>query len=147
VFSDRAVPFAQIALHGLVTYTSSYENDRQQFTHDFLRDIEYGALPSFIFTEAESSALNEAHGMQLKSSQYAKWAEIAVTEYERYNEALSDVQNLYIVGHRELARGINATTYEDGTTIAVNYTEKPFVYNDAEIPALNFAVLEGAEGK
>lgn len=35
LFSQEAVPFAQIALHGLITYTSGYENDRQQYKHDF----------------------------------------------------------------------------------------------------------------
>lgn len=147
LFSDQTIPFAQIALHGLITYTSSYENDRQQYTHDFLRDIELGALPSFLFTAIESAALTEAHGMQLKSSHYADWADIAATEYERYNEALSGVQNQFIVDHRELTDGVRATTYEDGTTIVVNYTDQPYIYNNVEVAAMNYAVLEGAEGR
>lgn len=143
LFSQEAIPFAQIAVHGLITYTSGFENDRQQFKHDFLRDIEYGALPSFLFTAVPADRLTEAHGLQLKSSHYASWADTAASEYRRYNEALSDVQHQFIVEHRELADGIKATTYEDGTMIIVNYTEAAILYDGEEVAGQNFKVLKG----
>lgn len=147
LFSEKAIPFAQIALHGLITYTSSEENERQQWTHDFLKDIEYGALPSFIFTHAETEKLKEVYGLQLKNSQYADWADIAVSEYHRYNEALAHVQDQFIVDHRELAEGVRATVYEDGTMIIVNYTDRAYRHEEVEIGAQQYAVLEGADGR
>ncbi|MCM3785737.1 DUF5696 domain-containing protein [Neobacillus mesonae] len=142
LFSQEAVPFAQIALHGLIPYTSGFENDRQQFSHDFLRDIEFGALPSFIFTASAAEKLTEAHGLQLKSSHYESWAETAALEYSRYNEALSEVQDQFIVGHQELAEGVKATTYENGTMIIVNYTEAPFVYKGHEIAGQSYSLVK-----
>ncbi|WP_199613925.1 DUF5696 domain-containing protein [Paenibacillus alkalitolerans] len=146
LFSEKPVPFAQIALHGLITYTSSEENDRHQNTNDFLRDIEYGALPSFVFTQVETEALTEAHGLQLKSSAFADWAETAAAEYERYNKALAGVQSKFITDHRELANGVMATIYEDGTTILVNYNDNPYVHGQVTVPARNYVVLEGNGG-
>ncbi|CAM3610198.1 DUF5696 domain-containing protein [Marinicrinis lubricantis] len=146
LFSRKAVPFAQIALHGLVTYTSSEENERQQYTNDFLKDIEFGAYPSFVLTASETDMLTEAYGIQLKSSQFDEWEDAIVTEYERYNAALAEVQNQFIVDHRMLAQGVMATTYENGTTIVVNYTDYPYLYEGTNVAAMDYAVLKGADG-
>ncbi|XEC95825.1 DUF5696 domain-containing protein [Paenibacillus tarimensis] len=145
LFSERAVPFAQIALHGLVTYTSGEENERDQYTNDFLRDIEYGAYPSYIFTYAESEALKAAHGLQLKNPLFRDWKETAAGEYKRYNEALAEVQDQFIVGHRELSEGVRETVYENGMAIVVNYNSTPYIYEGIEVPPRDFAVRKGAD--
>jgi len=143
LFSDRAIPFAQIALHGLVSYTTEYENDREQYRNDFLRDIEYGALPSYLFTAAQTSQLKSAYGIQPKSSYYPDWENEAVREYQRYNEALGEVQGQFIVGHQQIASGVNETTYANGKRIIVNYNKQPYRHNNVEIPAQDFVVMEG----
>lgn len=147
LFSDRVVPFAQIALHGLITYSSSDENERQQYTHDRLRDLEYGALPSYVFTDKPSDVLKEAHGIQPKSSHFADWIETVVEEYGRYNELLAGVQDQFIVNHEELAERVMATTYENGTVIIVNYSDVPYVYRNTLVPSNGYAKVEGGLGR
>ncbi|MCU6710204.1 DUF5696 domain-containing protein [Paenibacillus sp. J5C_2022] len=143
VFSDRAVPFAQIALHGLVSYSSSYANQRDEYHKQFLKDIEYGAVPSFILTHDESEKLRFAYGIQLFSSEYANWASPAVKEYQRYNMALGDVQDQYIVDHRQLADGVFATTYSGGKSVIVNYNRYPYAGDGIRVGAEDFTVVQG----
>ena len=43
-----------------------------------------------------------------------------------------------ITGYRQLADGVTLTVYADGTEVAVNFTEEPFVYRDEEVGASGY---------
>jgi len=147
LFIDRPVPFLQIALHGLVTYTSDWANMRDQYRNEFLRSIEYGSYPSFIFTHAESEDMKGAFWIWYYSLNYRDWETMAVEEYQRYNEALGDVQNKFIVNHRNLAPKVFETTYEGGKRIIVNYDTAPYTGGGLNVPAQDFIVLTGGGGQ
>lgn len=142
---DKAVPFLQIALHGLIDYSYSYANDRDQYRQQFLRGIEHGALPSFVFTYAPSREMKDASSVSWYSMHYGDWIAQAVEEYQQYNDTLSEVQNRFIVGHREIAAGVYETEYEQGTRIVVNYNTKPYSDGDWTVPPQDFIVLPGGE--
>lgn len=135
----------QIALHGLVTYTSGYINQREEYETNFLRDIEYGALPSFIFTYERNDLLRFSNGLRLFNSQFSNWESEAVVQYQKYSRALGDVQTAFIVDHTELAQGIFATTYSNGKRVIVNYTDQPFNDREIEVEARNYQVTGGEE--
>lgn len=142
LFSERAVPFLQIALHGLATYSSAYINEREAYQDQLLRDLEYGALPSFIFTYNPTHLLNDSYGLRLYSSQYEQWIERAVQQYQIYNDALRSVQDRFIVGHEMLAPGVYKTSYENGVDIIVNYNEFPYEAEGAVVEGKGYAVKE-----
>ncbi len=50
IYMDKAIPFYQIALRGLIPYTAKPSNLRDDERFELLRAIEYGALPSFELT-------------------------------------------------------------------------------------------------
>lgn len=143
LFTDRSVPFAQIALHGLKPYTSGYENQRQQFRNAFLKDIEYGAAPSYLFTQAPTRDLTSVYGLELTSTTFSDWEHQAAEEYTRYNEALGDVQTEFITGHRELAPGVRETVYSGGKRIVVNYNDTEYRDGDLQVPAKDYAIVKG----
>lgn len=147
LFVDGSVPFAQIALHGLVGYTSNYANNREGFKNDFLRSIEYGANPSFIFTYAKSKDMKGAYSANYPSMNYLDWQDQAIKEYQRFNEALGDVQGSFIVGHRTLAQGVKETTYENGKRIIVNYNLEPYTGSGFSVPAQDFIAVKGGATK
>lgn len=142
LFSENRIPFLQIALHGLVSYTSEYANDREQYQTNFLRDLEYGALPAYIFTEATMDELMNAYDIWYTNPHFADWQEVAVQEYQQANQALGDVQDQFIVGHRTLTDGVNETTYENGKRIIVNYNKNPYSVDGIQVPAKDFIILE-----
>ncbi|MBP1996842.1 DUF5696 domain-containing protein [Paenibacillus eucommiae] len=131
LFSDEAIPFTQIVLHGLVAYTSEYANERQQYQHDFLKDIEYGANPSFIYTYKDSADLKYAYDLNLYNAHFIDWESETLQQYLKYNEALGDVQHQFIVNHRSLASKVKETTYSGGKRIIVNYGTE--AYRDGHI--------------
>ncbi|MFC0210858.1 DUF5696 domain-containing protein [Paenibacillus chartarius] len=147
LFSDEAVPFVQIAVHGLVHYSSEYVNNRQEDVHDFLRDIEYGAAPSFVFTRAETETFVNSYGLRYYNTYFPHWEAFAVDQYNRYNEALGDVQNQFITGHKTLAPGVKETTYASGKRIIVNYNLTPYRSGDIAVDPQNFAVVKGGAGR
>lgn len=147
LFVDRAVPFAQIAVHGLLTYTSEWSNVRDQYRSEFLRSIEYGSYPSYIFTAAASRDMKGAYSLWYYSMNYRDWEASAVEEYQRYNQALGDVQNQFIVGHRILSPGVFETTYEGGKRLVVNYGTAPYSGGGLQVPAQDFVVIPGGGAK
>ncbi|CAM3376328.1 DUF5696 domain-containing protein [Marinicrinis lubricantis] len=146
LFSTGPIPFAQIALHGLKTYTSMPENSRSQYEIDFLRDIEYGAYPSFDFTMAETADLAGVYWYTPRSSTFADWKTEAVEQYQKYNEAFAQLQDQFIVGHRQLAAGVFETTYENGTRIYVNYNREDYIQGGIHVPALDYSMVRGERG-
>src|SRR5699024_6242082 len=59
LYVDETIPFAQIAIHGLASYSFSYGNMSGNATENFLKSIEYGAVPSYLITHEESHRLLE----------------------------------------------------------------------------------------
>lgn len=147
LFSARAVPFAQIALHGLIPYTSVPENLREQYDRDFLRDIEYGAYPSFEFTKAKSSDLSAVYLYWSPNSNFDDWKADAVEQYQLYNEVFADLQDQFIIDHKQVLEDVYVTVYEDGTRIYVNYNPVDRKAEGHNVPAMGYIVVEGGGGR
>lgn len=142
IFVDEQVPFAQIALHGLATYTSASGNLRQDYHKEFLRSIEYGAYPTYLLAAAEASAFKKSYSIWQYSIHAQDWLESAAKEYEAMNAALHDVQDQFIVEHGTLAAGVKRTIYENGKQIIVNYNDTDYIYQNKTIAAQSFIALE-----
>lgn len=146
LFADRKVPFAQIALHGLVSYSFNYGNMGGNAQQSFLQGIEYGAVPSFILTYEETQKLLESDNMsRFYSTYYKDWEKEITSWYQSYNEALGDVQDQFIMDHRMLDEGVFETIYENGKRIVVNYNKHAYTTNGMTIGAEDFVVLEGGK--
>jgi len=146
-FSDSDIPFMQIALHGLIAYTSNYSNERQEFRRQMLRDLEYGAAPSYIFTHDNGDNLLFSNEITLQSSDYVNWLQAAVEEYRVMNAALGDVQHEWIVNHRTLAPNVKETTYAGGKRIVVNYGEEPYTYGQSVVKPADYLIVTGGAPK
>ncbi|MFE5320391.1 DUF5696 domain-containing protein [Paenibacillus sp. NPDC056579] len=143
LFIDEAIPFYQIAIHGLVTYSSNWANLRNQYKTEMLRSIEYGASPSFIFTNAPSEEMKGAYSVYYYSMNVHDWESTAVEEYQRYNKALGDVQNKFITGHRTIAPNVKEVTYEGGKKVIINYNTTAYSDGKISVPAQDIAVVAG----
>lgn len=122
---DETVPFYPIALHGYVTYSGRPGNLRDDAQGEFLRAIEYGALPAFTVTWESSRLLKNTGSAGLFSSEFRLWKERIVAEYEAFDK-LAGLHAMAIIAHERRADGVYATTYEDGTTVIVDYGRHTF---------------------
>ncbi|WP_027091827.1 DUF5696 domain-containing protein [Cohnella thermotolerans] len=145
IFTDEAVPFAQIALHGLIPYTSQWSNLRNESRTEFLRMIEYGAYPTYLLTTAPSDRLKGAYSAWYYSMNGRDWLPELTEEYRKADEALAPVQDKFIVGHRALAPQVKETIYEGGYRVVVNYGKSAYDVGSVKVPAQDFAIVKGGE--
>jgi hypothetical protein len=142
-FLDEPVPFLQIALHGLVSYSTSPINNRDDYTKSFLRAIEYGAHPSVEFTYLTADELLRTKSTRGFNPYFGDWLDEVQMQYQLFNKALAGVQDQFIVGHRSLRDGVRETIYENGTRIIVNYNVVPYRMGDIVVEAESFVLIEG----
>lgn len=143
LFSDETVPFYQIATHGLVRLYGEATNLDSDPQRDFLTRLDYGMLPTYELTYRQPIVLNRTTYNELYSAQFEEWIERAATEYAVSIGQLGHTVDQFIVGRRQLAPQVFATTYEDGTTVYVNYGDEPFEDTGIRVEPLGYLVVEG----
>jgi Family of unknown function (DUF5696) len=122
---DETVPFYPIVLHGYVPYSFGEGNMRNDVKAEFLRAIEYGAMPLFFLTHEDARSLRDGGMYFLFSSQYEKWADKVGAEYGKF-DSLAKLFAQKIIDHEKLSNNQYATTYEDGTRVIVDYDKETF---------------------
>ena len=61
------------------------------------------------------------------------------------NKVLREVRDQTIIDHAELAEGVVQTTYANGYSVVVNYSEQEYEADGVLVPALSFRLLEGVD--
>ena len=119
------MPFYPIAVHGYVQYSTVPGNLRNDYDADFLKAIEYGAVPYYRITHAPSRTLMDTDYEDVYSSEFAVWEDRILEEYAAFDR-LSSIVHQRIADHERVAEGVYATTYEDGTRVVVDYNAGRF---------------------
>jgi hypothetical protein len=128
--TDVAVPFYQIALHGLVPFTGRAINLAEDYTKNLLKTVESGAGLYFSFITEEAVELQETKFRQFYANEYAKWINDANALYSRFSSDFAGLYNQAIVDHQILGEGVTVTVYENGTRVLVNASKH--VYNNVQ---------------
>lgn len=137
---DYKVPFYEIAVHGLINYTSDAINLADDALDMVLKSAESGAGLSFAFMSESSDILQNTEYMEYFAADYTQWKERADGYYIRYKEEMAGLNNQFIVDHDVLATGVTATTYEDGTVVYVNYNTTAYEDGALSVPARDYLV-------
>ncbi|TFE23056.1 DUF5696 domain-containing protein [Cohnella luojiensis] len=140
--TDQEIPFYEMVIHGYKDYSGSPINldDNQDLTYHMLRSIEYGAAPHFYWSYESSSKLKFTSYESLFSTHYSEWLKEAAGLYSKVNKALAGLQSKSIIEHIQHEPGVAQVRYDNGTSVYVNYTEKPVTVNGVQIDAKNFSV-------
>ncbi|RKN70140.1 DUF5696 domain-containing protein [Paenibacillus ginsengarvi] len=147
IFEDETVPFYQAVVRGLIPYSGDASNVRDDGRSEFLRMIEYGAMPKYRLSYANSSELQRTPLDDLVSSDYRDWLEPAADEYRRALEAMKLVAGQPIVAHERLDRELYRTSYAGGVDIYVNYGNSAKRADNIVVNAGSFAVRKGGTAK
>lgn len=138
--SSRAVPFLQIALHGLINLAGPALNNSIQINKDFLTSVEYGMDLSFQMTGSDPSVLQKTRLDTLYDSYYADWVQDAAGYYKKMQD-LAGLQNQFITQNEAVTDTLHVTTYEEGTRVVVNYGVSAADYQGHKVPALSYIIL------
>ncbi|MCL1862936.1 MAG: DUF5696 domain-containing protein [Defluviitaleaceae bacterium] len=126
--TDNAVPFYQIALHGIVPFAGDALNLAEDNSYHFLRSVESGASLFFSFMDVPTADLLVTRYRRYFANEFERWADVANEVYTRHVANFGHLYNQLITDHRILERdGVTVTVYEDGTRVYVNTMMVDFV--------------------
>lgn len=147
LFASRSIPFYQIAVHGVVPYHGWVGNLRSEPQRDYLKNVEYGAMPIFELTMEDSSLLKDARRYNiLFSSELSIWEDVVLREYNDQGVMMGYLQDIAIVDHSEVDSDVFQTVYEDGSRVIVNYRSTPWSDGEVTVDPLDFVLIEGGYG-
>jgi len=139
---DKRIPFYQMALHGVVTYTGKSVNLAQNAKEEILNAAEYGAGLSFTLMDETTFTLQKTLYTQYFGADYSAWHDDLIEIYKRYNDEMGHTFNQKMVGHEFVTNELTCTTYEDGTKVYVNYSYDELQASDGTvIPARDYVVV------
>ncbi len=142
-FTDESIPFAQIALRGLVNYSGGPINHAKNIKEIILKSIEVGASPFFQLGYENQSLLKESQFHDFHSLEFANWSEELIRIYHEANDVLKYVYNQPIVGHKQVKDNVFVTSYKNGKSIIVNYNKNKIEYNDYIVEGKFYKMVEG----
>jgi len=145
IIADQEVPFYQMVVRGYVNYAGEPVNHASDLQDVFLKSLEIGAYPYFMWSYQDSAILKDTPFHYLLSIGYRTWLDLAADFYTAVNSILEPLQGQTIVGHRQLMDRVHETIYEKGTRIIVNYRDEPVQVGASRIEAKGYLVLGGEE--
>ncbi|MBQ9964447.1 MAG: hypothetical protein IJP14_04925 [Clostridia bacterium] len=140
---DHEIPFYQIVFHGYTTMTAMPMAQTTEAAVNFLKAVESGSELLFDSMYESSALLTGTRYDHLYATQYTLWMDQAVELYTRYQPLLKTIYDQTIVAHTELASDVMQTTYENGVSVIVNYSNVDYVSDSLTVKPLDYAVQEG----
>ena len=124
------VPVLQMAIHGSVIYGSSYMNVSNLSSQDaLLKCIEYGAVPSFLFTHSSGTTLDYNAYVSQTASIYGE------------AKQLLPLLDMSITSHEVIVPGVYKATYDYSRVVYVNYNPSVVEVDGIMIPAKDFVII------
>ncbi|MCL2224568.1 MAG: DUF5696 domain-containing protein [Defluviitaleaceae bacterium] len=127
--TDTAVPFYQIALHGLVPFAGRPINLAEDNSYHLLKSIESGASLFFSFMDVPTADLLVTRYRRYFANEFGRWFDVANQLHANHAQNFGHLYNQLIVDHQIFNApqgGITVTVYEDGTRVYVNTTMSDF---------------------
>ncbi len=145
MYIDEEVPFLSMVLKGILPMYSDYVNFEANKTEFFLQMVESGVYPSFYLTYENSSDLIYTNSSDLYSTEYGTYRDTVVEYDAALREVAQAVDGAFIIDHEKMDNGVTAVTYDNGTVIYVNYTDKDADVGGLTVEAMSYKVGEADE--
>ncbi|MBR3741076.1 MAG: hypothetical protein IKN04_11590 [Clostridia bacterium] len=140
--TTKAVPFYQIALHGLVEYAPKPGNLSSDLEREVLRWVEMGYVPYFELTYGNTEELMYTDYQILFSAEYTAWLERVSWAAKQFTEGpLSELCGVCITRHERLNDTLVKVTYENGGIVYVNYAQEAAQVDGVEIAPQSWLVV------
>ncbi len=140
---DYSVPFTAMVLSGHIDYTYKPINLSNNNRKDLLLLIESGSGAYYKITGAKYEELANTSYDSLYSTVYSDIKDKIFKTYEYVSEALDGVYGLKMVKHEKIAEDVYKTTYENGTSIFVNYSDKDYTADGIKVAAEDYFKVKG----
>lgn len=145
-FTDVDVPFYQIVFKGIVPLSSQPVTMAGDVNTSMLTAMETGTGITFALSYDYSEKLVDNADVRYFSSGYRNAKSVIKDAVSRYNDYFTTIKDAKITGHSVLSEGVRKTVFDNGTTVYVNYSDKPFDTPLGTVNAKSFLYSEGGEG-
>lgn len=143
--TDESIPFYQMVVHGLVSYSGEAINQSGDPQRSLLNAVEYGAGLFYRWMYADDIEMYDNYYEDMYALNYVSWLDNAIDSYKRYNEELGHTAQLRMINHKRISDDLSLTQYEDGTSVYVNYSNAEITVDGVTVPANDyFVVRKGA---
>ncbi len=129
VYCVESVPLLQMIIHGSVIYGGEPVNAIGGNWENILKSVEYGAVPSFLFTYEDCA--NLSYGMY--ASQTA--------QYYSKVKSLKAVENMVMTSHEKLLTGVYKITYGHKSIVYVNYNKSVITVDGLLLSPQDFIIV------
>lgn len=137
------VPFRQLVMNGLISYTTVNVNESGVKEDYFLlQALELGSCPKFAITAENLDVLKNTVHSEFLSREYGKIEQDIKALYDAYEEAFAQIQCMEITGHRMFEDGVFETTYANGVRVIVNYNMYSVICEGQKLPPLGYLILQ-----
>lgn len=133
---DADIPFYQIALHGLRSYSVAPINLTSDTNRAMLKALETGSSLCYSVSGGDVSEISTA-------TPYSYLKELITEQSRRAMPVIKAVAGEKIIDRKKLAENVYCTVFESGATVYVNYSQKPYKDENVYIEAEDFAFKEG----
>lgn len=140
---DETVPFYQIVLHGLVSYSTPAINTAADSKYALLKAIETGSSLTYSLGGFDYSEIINDDYEELSAISADDWLE-EIAEYGKIvSKALETVSEREILAHSKIAENVYKTDYSGDISILVNYGDNSFELDGVTVNGMDFCVLRG----
>ncbi len=140
---DEAIPFYQIVLHGMLSYSTEPVNLSATPENLMLKAAETGSSLSACLMYAGNETLIDTKYNYIYSGNYETWVTTLASYYEKTNAFLKLVAGAEITGHKKLQEDVYRTTFANGVAVYVNYLDREVTADGITVPAKDFVYKEG----
>ena len=98
-YFDDVVPLMQVVLKGSIDMYASYLNYNSLGKETILNLIDFGMNPSYIVTYEPASLLKDTDLRRYFTTEFDRWKDTIVSEYDYINNALKHVNGEYITAN------------------------------------------------
>lgn len=141
VIIDDEIPFVQLALNGIIEYSTEPINLSSNPRRAFLKAIESDSCLSYTFIEADPVTLRNTELSWIYGADYRVWQAEVSDNYKKYTEFKKTTGKSAISEHMLLESDIVKVIYTNGASVLINYSNKSKTVQGTLIPPMDFVSL------
>lgn len=141
------VPFYQIVFKGYVSMSGGSLNLATNANDSLLKAVETGTgLTYTLIGQYDTNLVSSYQNVFYGSLYYDESVGLGVKDslistVKEYKEYFDLVKGAAITNHEVVAEGVNKTTFDNGISVYVNYTDKEFATDDGVVAAGKYIVV------
>ena len=138
-FEDAEIPFYQMLVHGYIPYSSKPFNQFYDSASETLHAIEYGGIPYFSLAAWEDLSLTEELSDVYYSTEASRKGEV-LSAFQKFSSDFGALADVPIVRHETIGSSAAVVTFENGTSVLINYADSEQTIRGVRVGALSYAI-------